>query len=165
MRQKTMSDMTILSSNVARKEPAGPGHLCLIWPRIPDTVWIFTPSNRATSIEELNISLMKAVFLKILKGWLYIKENTDSVPNQLKLLHYAECLALLENCSSGCNPELRRVRSQFLNGQETRIRWYSRPIEGSLAMHILWSILDHAKTFIRIFHRIHRHCLETTPAI
>lgn len=37
-------------------------------PRIPLTVRIAAPSNRATSRSEVNISLMRAVFLNILQG-------------------------------------------------------------------------------------------------
>ena len=78
--QNTISDMRILSSKVARKAPSAPGHLCLICPRIPETVWIFTPSNRATSIDELNMSLMNAVFLKILNGCLRVTPSSAASP-------------------------------------------------------------------------------------
>ena len=61
-----MSLMRTLSSNVARKWPSGLLRALLIWPRMPDTVLMEAPSNLAISRELVNMSLMKAVFLKIL---------------------------------------------------------------------------------------------------
>ena len=60
--------MRILSSNAARNAPSGLASAFLICPRIPDTVLMLAPSNLATSSAELNMSLMNAVFLKILYG-------------------------------------------------------------------------------------------------
>ena len=64
-----ISDIKILSSKVALKEPSFPSVAAfLIYPLIPETVWILAFSNLATSIFELNIPLIKAEFLYILKG-------------------------------------------------------------------------------------------------
>lgn len=60
--------MSTLSSNVARNAPSGRRRAFLTCPRIPDTVRIFAPSNFATSIEEVNISRIKAVFLNTFIG-------------------------------------------------------------------------------------------------
>ena len=60
--------MRILSSKAARNAPSGLGSAFLTWPRMPDTVRMFAPSNLATSSAELNMSLMNAVFLKTLNG-------------------------------------------------------------------------------------------------
>lgn len=91
VRQKTMSDITIWSSKVARKAPGGPGHLCLICPRMPETVWILTPSKRATSMDELNMSLMNAVFLKILKGCLHVVVATRRYPTSFSFFTTRKC--------------------------------------------------------------------------
>ena len=54
---------------MARKEPSGPSFTAfLIWPRMPDTVRMDAPMNFATSISELNMPRMNAVFLNILLG-------------------------------------------------------------------------------------------------
>jgi len=60
--------MSTLSSKVARKAPSGRLKAFLTCPRIPDTVRIFAPSNFATSIVEVNISRMNAVFLNTFIG-------------------------------------------------------------------------------------------------
>mmetsp|Transcript_6112 Transcript_6112/g.24411 ORF Transcript_6112/g.24411 Transcript_6112/m.24411 type:complete len:241 (+) Transcript_6112:1896-2618(+) len=71
-RRKTMSESSSLSSNVQRHAPSPPPSVVrrafLIWPRTPDTVRTLAPSNLATSSALLNMSLMKAVFLNVLKG-------------------------------------------------------------------------------------------------
>jgi hypothetical protein len=55
----TMPLIKILSSKVARNNPASPLFVAafLICPRIPETVFNFAPSNLATSNCELNIPL------------------------------------------------------------------------------------------------------------
>lgn len=44
-------------------------HTFLTWPRIPLTVRTAAPSNLAISRSDVNMSLINAVFLKILHGW------------------------------------------------------------------------------------------------
>ena len=67
-RSVTRSERSSLSSNVARNVPSSALSARLIWPRMPDTVCTAAPSNLATSSDELNMSLMYAVFLYTLNG-------------------------------------------------------------------------------------------------
>eukprot|EP00732_Lithocolla_globosa_P005601 Lithocolla_globosa_v1_NODE_5877_length_1171_cov_4.145161.p2 type:complete len:112 gc:universal NODE_5877_length_1171_cov_4.145161:536-871(+) len=65
-----MSDIWIRSSKVARNVPCillfVSGFLTM--PRMPETVRMAAPSKRATSNADVNIDLMKAVFLNTLVG-------------------------------------------------------------------------------------------------
>lgn len=63
--QKTRSDLRILSSKVARNDPGYAPSLTtrFIVPRMPETVLSYAPVNFAASRFELNMPLMKAVFL------------------------------------------------------------------------------------------------------
>ena len=63
-----MSLISTLSSNVARNAPSGALIAFLICPRIPETVRMLAPSNRATSSGDVNIPLINAVFLNTLAG-------------------------------------------------------------------------------------------------
>mmetsp|Transcript_26152 Transcript_26152/g.83764 ORF Transcript_26152/g.83764 Transcript_26152/m.83764 type:complete len:357 (+) Transcript_26152:190-1260(+) len=64
----TRSERSSLSSKVARNVPSSACSARLTWPRTPETVRRAAPSNFATSSAEVNMSLMKAVFLKTLNG-------------------------------------------------------------------------------------------------
>lgn len=68
-RQKTKSDIRIMSSKFAQKTPSSFSHTTpLISPLIPETVFILAPINFYTSKDELNMFLIKAVFLNIFTG-------------------------------------------------------------------------------------------------
>ena len=92
-------------------------------------------------------------------------KNHKHLPNQFQFLHNSEMLALLQHRSRSSNTELRCITIQFLNSQQSCRRRHGRSIKSCLAVHVLWSVLDHSETLVGVLHSVHGDGLESSPAV